>query len=475
MGLEINVLGPWEVLADGEPAVLTGKRRVAVLTQLALNAGHTVSAERLRGQIWGDSAATTAGKQLHIVVSKLREALLPEVIVTVPGGYRLDLPRESVDVHRFTQLTRQARAAHRRGDLAAADRLYHQALGLWRGDALAGMTDAWAQAESARLETEHLAAVEEHVDVRLAAGQHHEVVSALTAHVEAHPLRERPRAQLMLALYRASRTSEALEVYRETRRALSDELGIEPGPALRRLHQAVLHRDPALDLPRRRVPPAGPAGPALPRPAAGAPGHPPGRVVPAELPPDVRTFIGRTAEAACLRDTLTFAQPGLPAVAAVHGPRGVGKSTLAIHVAHAVADLFTDGVIYVDLRATTRSVGPYEVLCRLLRSLGLDGAAVPPALEEAAARYRSLTSARNLLVVLDNALDADQVRPLIPAGTRCAVIVTSRRMPATLDSASHLRLTALDTGTREPARDTGWCVVKRLACRHADILTPQRV
>ncbi|MEV4802351.1 AfsR/SARP family transcriptional regulator [Nonomuraea sp. NPDC049421] len=250
MGLEINILGPCEVTADGEPATLIGKRRVAVLTKLALNAGQAVPAERLRGQVWADGAAATAGKQLHIVVSKLRDALPPQVIVTVPGGYRLDLPRESVDAHRFTLLTAEARAARRDGDLAAADRLYREALALWRGDALSGMTDPWAQAESARLEAERLTVLEEHVDVRLAAGEHHEVVPALMAHIEAHPLRERPRAQLMLALYRASRPSEAIEVYRETRRTLADELGIEPGPELRRLLQSVLHRDPALDPPR---------------------------------------------------------------------------------------------------------------------------------------------------------------------------------------------------------------------------------
>ncbi|MEV1243876.1 BTAD domain-containing putative transcriptional regulator [Nonomuraea sp. NPDC050022] len=434
MGLEIKILGPWEITANGEPAVLAGQRRVGVLTRLALSAGQPVPAEQLLAQVWGESTATTAAKQLHIVVSKLRGLLSrhqdDEIIATVSGGYQLNLPRERIDAHLFSLLARRARTARAQGQIATADGLFHQALDLWRGDALAGMTASWAQVESDRLEEERLTTLEDHVDLRLAAGDHHGVVPVLTAHVKANPLRERPRAQLMLALYRASRPSEALEVYRETRRIMADELGIEPGAALRRLQQAVLRRDPALDL-----------GPPAQRATLTKP------VIPTELPADIQAFTARTTEIAWLHRTLTDTRPGLPAVAAVHGPGGVGKSALAIHVAHTVADRFADGVLYVDLRAATagrQPLPPFEALARLLRSLGLDGAAIPPTLDEAAARYRSLTSTRNLLIVLDDALDAGQVRPLIPAGPSCAVIITSRRIMASLDSTSHLRLTGLD-------------------------------
>jgi hypothetical protein len=256
------------------------------------------------------------------------------------------------------------------------------------------------------------------------------VVPALTAHTEAHPLRERPRAQLMLALYRASRSSEALAAYQETRRLMVDELGIEPGAALRRLQQAVLRRDPALEL-----------ASAAQRTTLTEP------AIPAELPAGTRAFTARAAEVAWLHDTLTGTAPGLPAVAAIDGPGGIGKSALAVHAAHAVADRFADGVLYVDLHAATagrRPVSPFEALSRLLRSLGVDGTAIPPSLDEAAVLYRSLTLTRNLLIVLDNALDADQVRHLVPAGPACAVIVTSRQIIATLDSASPLHLTELD-------------------------------
>ncbi|MEU4579122.1 BTAD domain-containing putative transcriptional regulator [Nonomuraea sp. ATR24] len=284
MGLEIKILGPWEITAHGEPAGLAGERRVGVLARLALSAGRPVPAEQLLAQVWGESTATTAGKQLHIVVSKLRGLLAPhqdeEIIATVAGGYQLNLARESVDAHLFSLLARRAREARARGEVAAADGLFRRALALWRGDALAGMNASWAHAESARLQEERLTTLEDHVDLRLAAGDHHAVVPVLLAHVRAHPLRERPRAQLMLALYRASRSPEALEVYQETRRVMIDELGIEPGPALRRLQQAVLRRDPALDpapdlgcgldVPPRRVTVAAPVVPAASRPASGA-------------------------------------------------------------------------------------------------------------------------------------------------------------------------------------------------------------
>ncbi|WP_171074845.1 AfsR/SARP family transcriptional regulator [Nonomuraea basaltis] len=434
MGLEIKILGPWEITANGEPVKLTGERRVGVLARLALSAGRPVPAEQLLADVWGESTATTAGKQLHIVVSKLRGLLAPhqgdEIIATVSGGYQLNLPREHIDAHLFTLLARQARAARAQGEIATADGLFQRALGLWRGNALAGMSASWAQVESDRLEEARLTVLEDHIDLRLAAGDQHAVVPVLTAHAEANPLRERPRAQLMLALHRASRSSEALAVYQETHRVMVDELGIEPGAALRRLQQAVRRRDPALDLPSpaQRT--------TLTKP-----------VIPIELPAGTRAFTGRATEITWLHKTLTETAPGLPAVAAVHGPGGIGKSALAVHTAHAIADRFPDGVLYVDLRAATaglQPLSPFEALSRLLRSLGLDGTAIPPTLDEAAARYRSLTSTRNLLVVLDDALDAGQVRPLIPAGPACAVIITSRQIMASLDSTSHLHLTGLD-------------------------------
>ncbi|UBU12615.1 AfsR/SARP family transcriptional regulator [Nonomuraea gerenzanensis] len=420
MTVEIGFLGPWQTKVDGQPVQLAGRRRVAVLARLALDAGRPVSSHQLIADVWGQSAAATAGKQLHIVVSKLRELLPPGLIATVPGGYLLDLHRDQVDAHSFTLLAGQARMARDRRDPGAADGLFRRALALWRGRALDELADPWAQIESRRLEQERLAVFEDHMELRLAAGEHDAVLAGLTRHVQAHPFREGPRAQLMLALYRAARPSDALAVYQQGRAVMVEELGLEPGARLRRLQHAILTRDPALEL-------------GTPAQAA--------TIVPAELPADTRSFTARHEEVEWLREALRH-----EGAAVVDGPGGVGKSALAVHVAHATAGRFRDGVIYVNLNGATPGVQPLPVpdaLGHLLRSLGLDGSAVPTGLDEAVARYRSLTAASDLLVILDNALDADQVRPLIPAGPGCRTVITSRYALSTLDDARHLHLARL--------------------------------
>ncbi|MGR6913516.1 BTAD domain-containing putative transcriptional regulator [[Actinomadura] parvosata] len=432
MTLEIKFLGPWQVLAGEEPVRFTGGRRIGVLARLALDAGQTVRATRILTDIWGDGSAATAAKQLHIVISKLRETLGPhtdgEIIQTMPGGYRLALDPDRVDAHLFGRLAKRARAAQAQGARGTADALFRTALKLWRGDPLAELTAPWARIEAARLDEEHHTVLEDHADLRLAAGDHHALAADLAAHVRAHPLRERPAAQLMLALHRAGRSSQALAVYRDIRHIMVAELGIEPSAALRRLHQAVLAKDPALDLttPAQQV-------------TLGEP------YVPAELPADTHAFTARTAEIDCLREALDPVQGA--AVTVIDGPGGIGKSALTIHVAHAVAARFTDGVIYLNLHGSTPGMDPLtpaQALRHLLRSLGLDGTAVPADPGEAAARYRSLTAACNLLVILDNARDVRQVRPLIPAGPGCRVLITSRDPLATLDHARHLHLGTLN-------------------------------
>ncbi|WP_346107145.1 AfsR/SARP family transcriptional regulator [Nonomuraea maheshkhaliensis] len=437
MRLEIRCLGPWEVEADGEPVHIAGARRVGVLARLALAAGQSVPAERLLSDVWESSSAATAGKQVQIVISKLREAFAAhggaELIETVLGGYRLALEPEHVDAHAFTGLAGRARAACAEGSFASADGLFRGALGLWRGPALGEVDATWARIEADRLEAERLSVLEDHAELRLSAGDHRALTGELAAYVSTHPLRERPAAQLMLALYRDGRAPEALEVYQRLRRTMVEELGIEPGAELRRLQQAVLVKDPELDLPPER---------------RNAPGGP---TTPAELPADTQAFTARTAEIEQLKTDLTGApetgSASGAAVSVISGPGGIGKSALAVHVAHSVAGRFTDGVIYVDLHGSTAGLTPLtpvEALRHLLRSLGLDGTAVPVDAEEAAARYRSLTAAGHLLVILDNARDARQVRSLLPAGPGCRVLVTSRDPLATLDNARHLRLDRLD-------------------------------
>ncbi|MGI5285770.1 AfsR/SARP family transcriptional regulator [Nonomuraea polychroma] len=434
MALEIRFLGPWQVLAGDEPVRFAGQRRIGVLARLALDAGQTVHTERILTDVWGHSSAATAGKQLHIVVSKLRETLGPhtteEIIETMPGGYRLALEPDHVDAHLFTRLSKRARTAQAQGATAAADALFRSALQLWRGKPLAELTAPWAQIEATRLEEEHLTVLEDHADLRLATGDHNAVAADLAVHVRAHPLRERPAAQLMLALHRAGRPSEALAVYQDTRRIMVTELGIEPGAELRRLQRAVLVKDPVLDLttPAQQVTISEP-------------------YIPAELPADTHAFTARATEIQGLHTALGPADG--PTVTVIDGPGGIGKSALAVHVAHAMADRFTDGVIYLNLHGSTPGLDPLtpaQALRHLLRSLGLDGAAVPADPGEAAARYRSLTATCNLLVILDNARDVRQIRPLIPAGPGCRVLITSRDPLATLDNARHLHLGTLNAG-----------------------------
>ncbi|MGP3915148.1 AfsR/SARP family transcriptional regulator [Nonomuraea sp. 10N515B] len=434
MALEIRYLGPWQVLAGDEPVRLAGQRRIGVLARLALDAGQGVHTERILTDIWGESSTATMAKQLHIVISKLRETLGPhtteEIIQTMPGGYLLALEPEHIDAHRFTRLAKRARTAQAQGARDTADALFRTALQLWRGEPLAELTAPWARIEATRLGEEHLTVLEDHADLRLAAGDHHAVAAGLAAHVRAHPLRERPAAQLMLALHRAGRPSEALAVYRDTRRIMVSELGIEPGAQLRRLHQAVLLKDPVLDLtaPAQQI--------TLSEP-----------YIPAELPADTRAFTARATEIQDLRTALGDGPAHGPAITVIDGPGGIGKSALTVHVAHAVAARYTDGVIYLNLHGSTPGLDPLtpaQALRYLLRSLGLDGAAVPADPGEAAARYRSLTATGNLLVILDNARDVRQIRPLIPAGPGCRVLITSRDPLATLDNARHLHLGTLD-------------------------------
>ncbi|MFI7707243.1 BTAD domain-containing putative transcriptional regulator [Nonomuraea sp. NPDC049480] len=436
MTLEIRFLGPWQVLAADEPVRFAGHRRIGVLARLALDAGQVVPTERILTDIWGDSSAATMTKQLHIVISKLRETLGPhtteEIIQTVPGGYRLALEPDHIDAHLFTRLAKRARTARAQEGRAAADALFRTALQLWRGEPLAELAAPWARIEATRLEEEHRTLLEDHADLRLAAGDHHALAADLAVHVRAHPLRERPAAQLMLALHRAGRPSEALAVYQDTRRVMVAELGIEPGAELRRLHQAVLAKDPVLDLttPAQQVTVSEP-------------------YIPAELPADTHAFTARATEIHRLRTELGPADGPThgPAITVIDGPGGIGKSALTVHVAHAMAARFTDGVIYLNLHGSTPGLDPLtpaQALRHLLRSLGLDGSAVPAEPGEAAARYRSLTATCNLLVILDNARDVRQIRPLIPAGPGCRVLITSRDPLATLDNARHLHLGTLN-------------------------------
>jgi DNA-binding SARP family transcriptional activator len=420
--MEYRVLGPVEVLADGRPIAIGGPKPRSLLVLLLLNAGRVVLTTQVIEALWGGRPPMSGATRVQGVVSQLRASfaragVAGSPIATHPHGYRLTVGDGELDLEVFERRYGDGRSAAARGDLDAAAVAYRAGLEQWRGPALTGCDAAFAEAEAARLEERRLAAVEDLTEVELALGGHAGLVGELTALVGRHPLRERLRERLMLALYRSGRQAEALEVYRDGRRLLVDELGLEPGEDLQRLQRAILAGDPGL---RLDAPPAAVDGSAAqPSPA----------VTPSQLPADVAGFVGRADDLRQL-DALV-PEPDAPAetalpVAVIAGMAGVGKTALAVHWAHQVADRFTDGHLYLDLRgyAATPQVRPIEALRQLLHGLGVDE--VPADLEEAAGLYRSVTAGRRLLLLLDNAATADQVRSLLPGSPGCLVAVTSR-------------------------------------------------
>jgi DNA-binding SARP family transcriptional activator len=305
--MEFGILGPLEVRGDSGPVRVPGARERALLADLLVNAGRVVSADRLVEDLWGDHPPGNPANALQGRVSALRRALGPDgaaLLATRPPGYLLAADPEQLDAARFQRLVTQANQAA--AGSAEAVRLLEEALGLWRGPALAEFADRpWAQTEAARLQELRLAAQEALVELRLAAGGHAELVRELEALVAAEPHRERSVGQLMLALYRSGRQADALEVYRRARAVLAEELGIDPAPELQRLHQAILVQDPALE--------AAPPGPATPR-------H--------NLPDRLTSFVGREVE---LGEAATLLERHR--LVCVTGPGGIGKTSLAVELA----------------------------------------------------------------------------------------------------------------------------------------------
>ncbi|MFC7470103.1 BTAD domain-containing putative transcriptional regulator [Actinomadura keratinilytica] len=320
------------------------------------------------------------------------------------------MPHGALDLTVAQELAAEAEKAAGSGDLCQARALLNKALGLWDGEALAGVPGPHGRTQRTRLEEWRLSLQENLLEMDLEQGCHTEAVSELTALTAAHPLREHLRELLMLALYRSGRQAEALAVYADTRRLLAEELGVDPRAGLRELQSRILAADPAL---------------AEPETAAEQPASAPVR--PAQLPATVPDFTGRAAFVAELGDALGSVGGRVMAVSAVAGIGGVGKTTLAVHVAHAARAAFPDGQLYVDLQGTDGSAAePETVLGSFLRALGTPESAVPAGLDERAALYRSTLDGRRVLVLLDNARDAAQIRPLLPGAGGCAALITSR-------------------------------------------------
>ncbi|HET6703863.1 transcriptional regulator, partial [Amycolatopsis sp.] len=400
------VLGPLAVESPpGRWAVLRGERQRTLLAVLLLNAGQHVPVDVLVEALWPDGPPKSYTSNLHTYLSRLRDRIEGLRVEHGPPGYRLHVEPEELDLLVFRAAVADGRRA---ADPVVAAGHYRRALALWRGPVLAGLHVPRLDADVARLESERLAVFEDCVDAELTAGRHGELTGELRAMITEHPLRERLAAQLMIALHRAGQQGSALEVYRRLRKTLIEELGVEPGAEARRVHAAVLRGED----PVPRLPPA---------------------VWPVcQLPPDIGDFTGREAELAELTGVLG-AGNGVP-VAVLSGEPGAGKSTLAVRAAHRLRARFPDGQLYVPL--ADRDIG--EVLADLLRALGVPGPAVPDDVRARAAVFRGRLTDRRVLVVLDDAVDPEHVRTLLPGTPGCAVLVTSRRRLSGLAGAHRL-------------------------------------
>jgi DNA-binding SARP family transcriptional activator/tetratricopeptide (TPR) repeat protein len=421
--MRFGILGPLrvggaETASASDAASITAGRDRIVLAMLLLNAGRVLPVDRLVDAMWDGTPPTTARGQLQNCVSRLRRALAAttgaDVIVTDPAGYAAQVEPGDLDSLVFAELTAEARTAASEDRADEARDLYRSALRLWRGPALAGITSRVVQRGAAALDEQHTVAIEECVEVELRLGRERELLGELTDLVERYPLRERLRAQLMLALYRAGRQADALAVYREARQVLADELGIEPGPALRDMHQRILAGDLGATAEERPAHHAAPAR-CLPRAAT--------------------DFTGRAEVVARLVKAVENADPTGPVIQLIDGMAGSGKTTLAVHVATALAGRYPDAQLFVDLHGHSerQPLEPAAALVTLLRQLGVPSERIPAETDDRIASWRTELATRRVLVVLDNAASTAQVSPLLPAAPGCLALVTSRRRLVGLD------------------------------------------
>jgi DNA-binding SARP family transcriptional activator/tetratricopeptide (TPR) repeat protein len=432
--LEFLVLGPLEVRAGGRAVSVGGPRQRAVLAALLLHDGERVPTEELIRVLWANPPAT-ARRQVHNAVSQLRRVLAAGggggLLAGESDGYRIRAGADRLDLRRFELLVADGKRLAASGDTAGAARQLRAAVRLWRGPLLDGLRGDVFTRSAERLEQVRLVALEQCYEFELLGGAGDVLVAELSELVGRHPLRERLAAALMHALYRAGRQADALAVYHRVAATLAGELGVDPGPELRERYESILRQAPALE---------------------------PGTVVapvarPAQLPAAVAHFTGRDEQ---LRRLDARLEPGRSVViTALNGTAGVGKTTLAVHWAHRVAAHFPDGQLYVDLRGfdPSGSVMPsFEAIRGFLEALDVPADRIPVTVDAQGALYRSLLAGRRMLVLIDNARDADHVRPLMPGASGCLVLVTSRDRLAGLVASHGARPVTLDLMTDGEAR-----------------------
>ncbi|MGS2642337.1 BTAD domain-containing putative transcriptional regulator [Streptosporangium sp. G12] len=511
--MDFRVLGPVEILCNGNNVLPTASKPRQVISLLLLRRNTMVRTDELIDELWEESPPMSAMTTLQTYVYKLRKILTEpgteEILRTRPGGYVLEVPDGSIDLHRFERDAALGQAALEGGDVTAAATTLRRALAMWRGQALVDVVQGGLLSSYVtRLEELRTRTLELRIETDLQLGRHRELVSELKSLVLAYPLHEHLHASLMVALHRSGRRHEALEVYRVLRENMIENLGLDPGRELRELHQALLADAPLGDpgdQGRLTITPGPPADP-TPLPAHGGPGRPetpaadrspkpahetarpvyenprpahqasrsahetepeavavdatgtpalPASAIaipaapaapgvdagpiaalvpplgpPAQLPADIADFTGR---AEIVKEILSgpassARERTATLIVAISGMPGVGKTALAIHLAHRLRDRFPDGQLYAELRGSAeRSRDPAEVLAGFLLALGVPEALIPGGLEERSTLFRSVTAGRRLLVVLDDAASPADVRPLIPGDPRCAAVVTGRR------------------------------------------------
>lgn len=439
------MLGPVDVVADGEPRAVNGVRRKAVLATLALHDREVISVGRLMDVVWGEAAPSTAANTLQRHISYLRDVLGDRAAIRAHSpGYVFDLGVESTDVQVAERLLRQGTKSD---DPVYRVRQLEAALALWRGQALADLDDlAGLEDQARRLDLLCVQVRRALSEARLAAGEHLQLVPGLEQMAAEHPLDERIHAQLMQALYRSGRQADALAVYHRLRQTLGDQLGIDPSQQLRDLETAILQQDPALDAPAVQDAPT--AAITLSVPPV------PVETTPAQLPAVMPTFAGRCRELDML-DAILPEVCRVP-VAVISGTAGVGKTALAVHWAHRVAGQFPDGQLYVDLRGFDPARAPQdpdEVLRGFLDALGVHAHRIPRGFDAQLGLYRSVLAGKRVLVLLDNARDAEQVRPLLAGSPGCLTVVTSRTQLTPLVATQGARPLTLDLLTPEESGD----------------------
>ena len=450
--MELRLLGPLELVVGRQMLKIGGPRQRVVLSMLAINANRVTSVDELVEALWDTDPPSTARAQIQTCVSSLRKLITdagcPGGIRTRPPGYLLEIAPSDLDTEAFGELVGAASNHTEEGRIATAASTLRKALNLWRGPALADVTSDLVKRRATQYEDQRIAAIEERIRLDLALGAHEEIIGELAALVARYPFRERLAGFRMLALYRSGRQADALSFCRRFRDSLVEELGIEPGHELRQLENAILNRDPALDLPEAAAAAGSSSSPVpseSPEPGAAPAGR---HVIPRQLPASIADFTARDDLVDQIKqilargqDSMSYAVP----IVAISGRGGVGKSTLAIRAAHELSDSFPDGLLYGDLQNPDGDDPVAKVLTRFLHALGISGPAVPEDAQERAELYRSVLADKKLLVVLDDVADEDYVRPLLPGSPSCAVITTSRMRLIGLSGAHLLDVDVLDT------------------------------